>query len=369
MERGYLDDQRVRLRPLLSLVAFAVISVSCFTALNEQSGQLGNNVGNCDVCHRANGGTPVGGGSGSGTTSSSSSGTTSSSSNSSGTTSSSSGSGSGTTSSSSSGSSSSGVASSSLAGSSSSGSSGTLVCGPNTYLAVTTVNSFGAGGGGAPIAGATVTEIGRDGIQVPGVGTSALSDTNGNIQLCVPLGLPVTFEIVAASYPTTYFEELDVTSDAGPLTLLSRGLELISSAELKAFSAFLNASGGVDPNKALVAAAVLSVSQQAPCIPESGWILGLDFLDGGTLPDGGPLPFQISYLGASDLPSPTAVITSSNGYGLIYNVDPGITDVAQLVANNVSGGMPCPSMNGEEMVTGRVTLGAGSVTFAPYFVP
>jgi hypothetical protein len=145
---------------------------------------------------------------------------------------------------------------------------------------------------------------------------------------------------------------------------------MIPSSELSAFSTFLQSqSGGVNKNDAIVAAAIVSISQQAPCLPESGWTLGAAFLDGGTLPDGGPLPFAVSYLGPTDIPSATAVITSSNGYGLIYNVDPSITDVAQLIATNVSGGNPCPSMNTEAMVTGRVSLEPGSVTFAPYFVP
>ncbi len=338
---------------------------ACFTALNEQSGLGGNGQQVCDNCHKSSAGGGPGGGSGSG------SGTSSSSSSSGASTSSlggsSSSSGSGTSSSSSSGS----LSSSTAASGSSSGSGGSsgTVCDPGSYLATTTVSSFGAAGSGSPIVGATVSEIGRNGVQLPGAGTSVESDSNGTIQLCIPLDVPVTIEVTATGYPTTFLEEIDVTNDAGPSALLSRGLEMISSTELTAFGAFLQGGVPVNPSDAIVAAAVVSISQQAPCTPENGWTLGLAFLDGGTLPDGGALPFQIAYLGTTDIPSSTATITSSNGYSLIYDVDPSITNVAQLVATDVSGGSPCPAMNAEAMVTGRVSVQTGSVTFAPYFVP
>jgi hypothetical protein len=191
------------------------------------------------------------------------------------------------------------------------------------------------------------------------------------VQLCIPFDVPVTLQITAASYPTTYMVEIDVTSqgDGGELALLDRGLQLIPTEELTAFSAFLQGSGGVNQSDAMVAAAVISISQQPPCEPTSGWSVGVEFVDGGTLPDGGPLPFKRAYLGSTDLPSATATETSSTGYAIMFNIDPTIANVAQLVATDLDGGSPCPSMNAQEMVTGRVTLAPGSVTFAPYFVP
>jgi hypothetical protein len=268
--------------------------------------------------------------------------------------------------------------SSSGGGGSSSGTTGTIGggstggpqgCDPGTYPVSTTVNSFGAAGSGTPIADATVTELGRNGTPLSIAEASAVSDATGTVNFCVPLNIPVTLQIVATNYPQTYIEEIDATNDAGPSTLLQKGLQLILSSELSALSTILDTGAGppVDLTKGIVFAAVISVSQQLPCGDESGWTLGVDFLDGGTLADGGPLPYQIAYLGPDDLPSISATLTSSNGYAVIYNIDPTITNVAQLTATNVDGGS-CPTQNAPEMVTGRVAIETSSVTFAPYFI-
>ncbi len=244
-------------------------------------------------------------------------------------------------------------------------------CDPGTYLATSIVSNFGSlSGNGSPVPNAVVTELGRNGVAVQTTHSSSTTDAAGTFQVCVPLDTPITFQIQASGFPTTYIEEIDVTSDAGPSTLLEKGLQLIAAQEITALGSLLQSSGApLDPSKGLILGAVLSISQTPPCNDAAGWSVGVAFLDGGTLSDGGSLPYNVAYLGKSDLPSVNATLTSSNGYAIVYNVDPAITEVAQLTAVNVDGGGPCPSENASEMVTGRVTVGVSTITFAPYFVP
>jgi hypothetical protein len=225
---------------------------------------------------------------------------------------------------------------------------------------------------GMPVAGADVNEIGEDLVQLPGVGTSAVSDVNGNVQLCFAYGVPITLSIAATQTPATYVEELVVSdggssmaADAGS-AVFSDGIILLPDSLLMALTALI--PGGVVNTDAFVIVIVDSLAQTT-CKWEPGWTFDLLLPDGGTLPDGGNrIPFVPAYLDTNGIPALGMTATSERGVAILFNIDPAISNVAILTATNPDAGA-CPLVRGNVRATGRVVLENSAVTYAPMFTP
>ena len=112
---------------------------------------------------------------------------------------------------------------------------------------------------------------------------------------------------------------------------------------------------------------VVKLTATSVCIPYyAGWSFGLTLPDGGPVPDGG---YQVIYLGSGGLPDPLATATSTPGTGLIYNLDPSISNFFVVSAINPDAGATCPSDNAALGLTGRVFVGGDDVTIAPFLLP
>ena len=98
---------------------------------------------------------------------------------------------------------------------------------------------------------------------------------------------------------------------------------------------------------------------------QAGWTFGISLPDGGLLPDGG---YQLVYTGASYVPAPNAVATSSTGAALFYNIDPTISDFLLVTAAAPDDG-GCAPINGGLGFTGRVFVSGGAVSIDPFLLP
>jgi hypothetical protein len=100
----------------------------------------------------------------------------------------------------------------------------------------------------------------------------------------------------------------------------------------------------------------------------AGWSITASLPNGGTLSDGGALPYQIAYLAASGLPSTSATSTSTEGAAVIYDIDPTLTGQVAVSATNPGAGSCAPD-NAALGLTGQVEVGGGAISIAPIVLP
>ena len=253
------------------------------------------------------------------------------------------------------------------------GDAGMLQCPAGTLWATTEVQELtGQSLQGNAVPGATVTELGENGIPLGGTGSSAVSDANGNVQFCLPFNVPITLNVTSSVAPATYIEEMIVTPaavDAGQNPLFAAGLLILPFTLIQAIQPLLSAGdAGIQSNAAFVITEITSISQQMACAQPVGWTFQLTLPDGGTNPDGGnAIPFVPAYFNSFGVPALGLTETSKNGAAILYNIDTSATAAILTATNPDAGG--CPLVQGVVRTTGRVTLANTAVTYAPFFTP
>jgi len=210
----------------------------------------------------------------------------------------------------------------------------------------------------APIAGATLSAIGGNG--VPIAGASAISDANGAFVFCTPFETAFTVQAQAPGYLNTNLAEILVALDGGTAPDVGQ-IGLLATDYITALSAFVP----YDSSQGMVVAAV---GGTGPCVNAdagSGWSLSMSLPDGGALPSNA---YSLIYLGSSELPDPTATATTSAGTALFINVELPSDDFVSVGATNPNAGV-CPLLNQGIGFTGRLLLGPNTGSFAPFVLP
>jgi hypothetical protein len=144
------------------------------------------------------------------------------------------------------------------------------------------------------------------------------------------------------------------------------GMPLLSNSDLVALNALLP----YDTSKGTLLVSVNSLSKAPTCYDSAGWQLSIEFPDGGTLPDGGGLPYQKAYLDSSFLPDPTLQVTSTQGDAFFYDIDTTLTDRVEIVAVNTnSNSGTCVNIGAQIGLQGTARVTAQALTFAPVLNP
>jgi hypothetical protein len=204
-----------------------------------------------------------------------------------------------------------------------------------------------------PVEGATLSAVDSSGI--PLSGTATISAADGSFEICPPTGVAFTTQITAATYPTTNLESiiLATSENLGNIPMLSEN-------SLAALAAFLP-GGLVNEEPTLLA----QVASKTGACSLAGWSLAAAFADGGSLPDGGALPFQIAYFSATSIPNPSLTSTTSAGLAIIYNIG---TPSAQVAITATSSGT-CTPENASLGFTGQVSAAGAQLSIAPILLP
>jgi hypothetical protein len=204
------------------------------------------------------------------------------------------------------------------------------------------------------IAGGNMTSLDPDGVPISG--SAGTTDAQGRFVLCGSATAPFTVEATAASYPITYFAEVE-----GVLAQRLVQIGLVSSGFLSAMSALV--PGGIDLGRGTV---VVKVSNSVLCDPSTaGWTIALTLPDGGSVPDGG---YQLLYNGAGGLPQPGLTSTSAAGPAIFFDIDPQLGNFFVVSYENADAGA-CTSQNDSEGFTGRVYVAGNSVALFPILLP
>jgi hypothetical protein len=243
-------------------------------------------------------------------------------------------------------------------GSSSGGSSGGADAGidcPQLYVASTLTDVAGE----TPIAGATVSAVGLDGVTLPGA--QAKSQADGFIALCVPPNVEFSLTVTATGYPETILEDVIlITSET--LSFGGHGMSLLSDNDLGAFSALVPVNQAM--GTLLVSVNSATGDKSDPCYDSSGWQISI------TVPDGGAVPHQQVYIDNTFLPNPTLTSTESQGDAFFYDIDTSVTDRVAIVAinTNADAGV-CPNINAQIGLQGTALVEPQAITVAPIVNP
>ncbi len=247
------------------------------------------------------------------------------------------------------GSSGSGAGSSSSGGSSSGGTTGSTCAYPLTNIAY----DYGLS---TPIVGAQVGIVNASG--VPLAGQQTTTTFGGSFTLCPPQGVPITYTATDTSYLPTFTSEVDLAG-ADAFIEVYGGLPMISTTDYAAFQGLV----GLQPGHALVVASV-SLSG-GHCSLVTGWTFKADFPDGGTLVDGGDLPFSIAYINGS-FADTTLTSTTDAGAALLFNIDATLTSVIVVTASNPDAPADCFAVPQSQYLTGRIFIQADATSLAAW---
>jgi hypothetical protein len=318
--------------------------IGCFNALQQGTGVQSPETGCVGNCHHGSGGGSgatrggTSGGNGSSTTGGASTAAASSGASAGGSSSSSSGS-------------SSGVSSN---GGSGGGSDAGIDC-PELYVA-STLNDIA---GQTPIAGATVSAVGLDGVTLPGA--SAESQADGFVALCVPPNVEFSLNVKATGYPETILEDVVlITSET--LSFGGHGMTLLSNNDLGAFDTLVP----IDETKGTLLVSVNSATgdKSDPCYDSSGWQVSLTVIDGGAV------PYKEVYIDNTFLPNPTLTATDAQGDAFFYEIDTTVTDRVAIVAVNANADAGvCPNISAEIGLQGTALVEPQAITVAPILNP
>jgi hypothetical protein len=192
---------------------------------------------------------------------------------------------------------------------------------------------------------------------VPYANASAVtSSTNGTFGICLPAGVPFTFELTAATYPTTYLAELD-----GTQTQNVTQLGLVSDEFFSVVAGLV--PGGLDMTRGTV---IVKVDTSLACdMAQAGWTVGIELPDGGSLPDGG---YELVYISGPGVPQVGLTATQISGGAVFYNIDPSLSDFFVMTYTNPDAGA-CEPVNASVGYTGRVYVGGNAVSFFPLVLP
>jgi hypothetical protein len=293
----------------------------------------------------------------------SSTGASSSSSGSSGT-----GSGSGSSGSGSSGSGSSGSGStgSSSGGSSSSGNPGGLLACPNgfhTGCAAPICSTVYDYGDGSPEEGVTLTLMSPDGVPLSGTGNQDSSKSDGSFYLCAPVNTPFYVEATLAGYQNS--ESPILNEPGGPDTFFGDfygTFAVISNSDLGAFGFVLSNPTLVQADAMIVVLIAGDYLQECnPGGEGAGSSVSVSLPDGGTLSDGGNLPYAVAYI-EGDFPNSNLTATTDAGSAILYNIDPTLTNgsvVVTISSTTFPAGCLVPAFSNNDM-TGLVPVSESS---------
>ncbi|HUB06871.1 MAG TPA: hypothetical protein VMB50_07720 [Myxococcales bacterium] len=218
----------------------------------------------------------------------------------------------------------------------------------------------GSGAGEGPVDGVQVLTL-----EPWGATTSA---DGGLFTLCVPNGAPFTLEFLAQdaggeSFAPGYLAELTLTNDrssvGNPFFLLCS--ELIGVFGLQ------NPQWNFD-GESSVLISIVSTSGGGACDSDDAGLSGWHVQ--GLLPDGGSPAggWPVGYIGPNGLAGSGTTATLSDGYAVVYNIDPTL----ESVSLDVGGGPPgasCPSSTSAFGFDGQVHVHPGGFGLFPYIIP
>ena len=198
-----------------------------------------------------------------------------------------------------------------------------------------------------------------------------LTDPKGTFNLCVPPGQNIDPIFTAPEFATGNMAEVNLTQNLG-YTGQRGGVFLVCDSLLQQYE---QTAVGFDLNQGAVLILVLSLSESAPCgmnakgsVDLSGWQVE------PSLPDGG-VPahaWQIAYLDNQGTPVTSQSTTFTDGYAIIYNIDPSI-DQLQISATRPmdDAGLlaACPFQNASYGFTGLVRVSPGAFGYFPLGLP
>jgi hypothetical protein len=202
-----------------------------------------------------------------------------------------------------------------------------------------------------PVQSGTVQAIDENGVPLPGSVTLA---ADGSFVLCNPGTGPYTPYITAPGYETEYFGELQAGAH-----YVQEYTAMVSTSSLTALASFF--PGGFDGAQGAI---IATIGHNAVCPSPTGWSVWLTDVDGGAI-DGG---YRVVYLGASQLPDPTATATTDQGIAVLYDIDLSATSYFGVGASNPDAGA-CPASAESGIFTGRLYVTANAVSSANFFVP
>jgi hypothetical protein len=207
-----------------------------------------------------------------------------------------------------------------------------------------------------PVVGADVSAIGLNGAPVGG--ESASTDSSGAFALCVAPGNDFSTQITAAGYVTAYIEDLVPTA-----TIALPFVPLSEADTVVAYSAVLPGFVATD---SMIIAEVIPAGAQPPCDDPAGWTFS------ATLMDGGAITFEVIYAGDGGPLDQTSVATEAIvqaghtiGMGFVYDLNPSVATAVRITATQASTG--CVANDGGPF-TGRVVIGPGQASFAPFLL-
>ncbi len=172
----------------------------------------------------------------------------------------------------------------------------------------------------SPEQGATLSLVQPDGVPVSGANSQATTLSDGSFFLCPPVGSPVFVQATASGYLTT--DSAILVEPGGPdLFFVWLGpLGMLSASLVPAFEGALGTTFA--PGSAMVV-----VTIQGSACGSAGYSIGAALPDGGTLADGGPLPFSVGYASGAFV-DPSLTATTDGGAAFLYNIDPSLTNGA-----------------------------------------
>jgi hypothetical protein len=199
---------------------------------------------------------------------------------------------------------------------------------------------------------------------------ATLSDSNGDYTICVPPDAPVTLVFTIPGYVTMYEAEIAVSSS---IASVLESVPLLGEMDMVCETAVQNYGHEVllfNANEAAVYSVVFSASASpgpTTCDPAdggySGWSLQATMVDGGAGPGG---PWPTAYFDDSGNLESVAV-SFSNGHVFMYNIDPAVGYVSVTGSNPALQG-ECQLLN-PLLLTGRVYVAPGSISFSPWVMP
>jgi hypothetical protein len=207
-----------------------------------------------------------------------------------------------------------------------------------------------------PVVGADVSAIALNGAPVGG--ESASTDSSGAFALCVVPGNDFSTQITASGYVTAFIEDLVPTANIA--------LPFVPMSEADTVVAYSAVLPGFVATDSMIIAEVIPAGAQPPCNDPSGWTFSASLMDGGAITfeavyagDGGPLDHNSV---ATD-----ALVQNGQaiGMGFIYDLNSSVSTEVRITATKAGTG--CVANDGGPF-TGRVVIGPGQASFAPFLL-
>lgn len=218
---------------------------------------------------------------------------------------------------------------------------------------------------GALLAGAEVSLVSAAGVPLPGKQFTTLQD--GSFYLCAPVDTPFYVTATDNNYVASSSALLDEPGGPDNFFPWLGGFAMVLATDLGAFQGLFQDPPYV-PGTSLI---VVIVSSELPqCDSQTGYKVGVALPDGGTLADGGPLPYGVVYV-ADDFPDLSLTATTDAGTAIVYNIDSTLTNGFVVVTvSNPNVPQSCLVQNLAQVdSTGLVPVSQGSFSVEPISLP